>query len=433
MSPGEFLTSLIAILIIMAIISAVEILVPLFPPTPSHSERKFANLGLTVIGFFINWALTSAAAVLALAGGQGIMARAGLSFTAQLILSVVVLDFFYGYLAHVGLHFVPLLWRAHAVHHSDPFVDVTTTYRAHPIEVGWRGLFLIVPTWILGVPPIALVVYRLLSALNGLFEHANLRVWPAVDRALSLVWVTPNMHKIHHSRERIETNSNYGNLLSIHDRLFRTFTDTRRALSVRYGLDDTNPSAIQSMPELLTMRVRSTPETRRQVPMLAVFIALGAAIAFSLAWVQGNRGTDATPKGQKQPTVLFICPHGAAKSVLASAYFQRLAKERGLNVRVDAAGIEPQEAVSTVVKEHLERNGYSVPVTKPRAVTKEELSQADVVISLGCDVSRLPVTPRAIRKWDEVPGPSEDFNGADEAIRNRVIALVEELLARQKR
>ena len=181
------------------------------------------------------------------------------------------------------------------------------------------------------------------------------------------------------------------------------------------------------------MRLHSTAETRRQVPVLAVFIALAAAVAFSLAWVQGNRGTGATPVGQKQPTVLFICPHGAAKSVLASAYFQRLAKERGLNVRVDAAGVEPQEAVSTVVKEHLQRNGYSVPVTKPRAVTKEELNQADVVISLGCDVSRLPVTPRVLRQWDEVPGPGEDFKGADEAIRDRVMALVEELLARQKK
>lgn len=135
----------------------------------------------------------------------------------------------------------------------------------------------------------------------------------------------------------------------------------------------------------------------------------------------------------KRPTVLFLCPHGAAKSVLASAYFQRVAKERGLNVRVEAAGIEPQEAVSTVVTEHLQRNGYTVPVTKPRAVTKEDLNGADVVISMGCDLSGLPAAPRTLQKWDEVPGPSEDLKGADEAIRRRVIALVEELLADQRK
>jgi protein-tyrosine-phosphatase len=85
------------------------------------------------------------------------------------------------------------------------------------------------------------------------------------------------------------------------------------------------------------------------------------------------------------------------------------------------------------VKEHLERNEYRVPVTKPRAVTKEDLTQADVVISLGCDLSHLPAAPHNVRKWDEVPGPSEDLKGADEAIRRRVMALVEELAPRQRK
>jgi len=147
------------------------------------------------------------------------------------------------------------------------------------------------------------------------------------------------------------------------------------------------------------------------------------------------QGTPAKPApvATKHTTVLFICPHGAAKSVLASAYFARVAKERGLNVRVEAAGIEPQEGVSTVVTEHLQRNGYTVPVTKPRAVTKEDITGADVVISIGCDLTHLPPAPRALQKWDEVPGPSEDLKGADEAIRRRVIALVEELLAEQRK
>src|SRR5262245_41676522 len=128
----------------------------------------------------------------------------------------------------------------------------------------------------------------------------------------------------------------------------------------------------------------------------------------------------------KHTTVLFICPHGAAKSVPASAYFKQLAKERGLNVQVDAVGTDPDPSVSKVVAEHLEKNGYEIPVTKPRAVTATDVNVADVVISLGCDVSRLPATPRRLEKWDDVPGPGEDFKAADEAIRRRVIALVEE-------
>jgi arsenate reductase len=156
-------------------------------------------------------------------------------------------------------------------------------------------------------------------------------------------------------------------------------------------------------------------------------------LLIGLAPVASGQQSPPTATHTKRPTVLFLCPHGAAKSVLASAYFQRVAKERGLNVRVEAAGIEPQEAVSTVVTEHLQQNGYTVPVTKPRAVTKEDLNGADVVVSIGCDVTRLPVTPRTLQKWDEVPGPSEDLKGADEAIRRRVVSLVEELLAAQRK
>jgi arsenate reductase (thioredoxin) len=136
--------------------------------------------------------------------------------------------------------------------------------------------------------------------------------------------------------------------------------------------------------------------------------------------------------GQKVTTVLFMCPHGAAKSVLASAYFQRAARERGLNVRVESAGTDPDDTVSPIVAKHLSERGYPLPVAKPRAVTPTDLETADLVISMGCDVTRLPVKPGTLRRWDEVPGPSENLNAADEAIQRRVLALVEELLAQRK-
>ena len=159
-----------------------------------------------------------------------------------------------------------------------------------------------------------------------------------------------------------------------------------------------------------------------------------AVLAFSLIHTPSapqTRGEQPAATPATHTTVLFICPHGAAKSVLASAYFKQLAKERGLNVRVDAVGTDPDPSVSKVVAEHLQKNGYELPVTKPRAVSANDVTSADVVISLGCDVSRLPATPRALQKWDEVPGPGENFSAADEAIRRRVIALVEELVARK--
>ena len=95
------------------------------------------------------------------------------------------------------------------------------------------------------------------SAANGILEHANIRLWAPLDRVASLVWVTPNVHKIHHSRQRAETNSNYGNVLTIYDRLLGTFTSSDRAESVIYGLDEVDPTRIASFRGLVSMPFQS--------------------------------------------------------------------------------------------------------------------------------------------------------------------------------
>jgi protein-tyrosine-phosphatase len=114
--------------------------------------------------------------------------------------------------------------------------------------------------------------------------------------------------------------------------------------------------------------------------------------------------------------------------VLASAYFQRVAKERGLNVHVTSAGTEPDATVSPAVAAHLKERSYSVPIDKPRKVGSEEFVSADVVISIGCDLATLPQPRGRLVRWDDVPALSEDFTAADEAIRKRVNDLVEELV-----
>lgn len=134
----------------------------------------------------------------------------------------------------------------------------------------------------------------------------------------------------------------------------------------------------------------------------------------------------------KTSAVLFMCPHGAAKSVLASAYFQRLAKERGLNVRALSAGTDPDPVIAPAVARHLSMNGYEVPTAKPRLATSTDIDNADIVVSLGCDLKNLPVPPGKLKEWNDVPGPGEDFAAADEAIRKRVAELVEELLRATK-
>jgi len=105
------------------------------------------------------------------------------------------------------------------------------------------------------------VAFRVLSGVNGILEHANIRVRPGLDAAVSRVWVTPNMHKVHHSRDQAETNSNYGNLFTLHDRVFGTFVPTERAFSVRYGLEDADPAEMRSFGALLAMPWRSGAQT----------------------------------------------------------------------------------------------------------------------------------------------------------------------------
>src|SRR5919201_4641046 len=237
MSAREFLSNLSFIVMVMAVAAALETVVPMFADKPWRRGRREANLGLTAVVFLFNWVLTSIAAVAALSWRpEGILARLGLPVPVQVAIGIVLLDLSTGYLSHRVMHVWPVMWRFHRIHHSDDFVDVTTTYRTHPVETVWRFLFAIVPIWIVGIPAAAAVIQRLLQATNGILEHSNIRLWAPLDRVLSLVWVTPNVHKIHHSRSVAETNSNYANLLTVYDRLLRTYTPAERAALVVYGL-----------------------------------------------------------------------------------------------------------------------------------------------------------------------------------------------------
>jgi sterol desaturase/sphingolipid hydroxylase (fatty acid hydroxylase superfamily) len=168
------------------------------------------------------------------------------------------------------MHAWPAMWRFHRVHHSDEFVDVTTTYRTHPVETVWRFLFGIVPIWLLGIPAQAVMIQRLLQASNGVIEHGNIRLRPGIDRVLSTVWVTPNVHKVHHSREAAETNSNYANLLTVYDRLLGTYTPSSRAESVMYGLENADRMSTASFPTLVALPFEGCEEKRSARPVTNV-------------------------------------------------------------------------------------------------------------------------------------------------------------------
>jgi sterol desaturase/sphingolipid hydroxylase (fatty acid hydroxylase superfamily) len=140
-------------------------------------------------------------------------------------------------LNHWVMHRVPGLWRFHAVHHSDLALDATTTIRQHPGETMIRFVFLSTAAFALGASPLAFAIYRVWAPLHGMFEHANIKLPHWLDTAISMVFTSPNMHKIHHARERRFTDSNYGNIFSLWDRLFATFTPSKLGANVAYGLD----------------------------------------------------------------------------------------------------------------------------------------------------------------------------------------------------
>jgi sterol desaturase/sphingolipid hydroxylase (fatty acid hydroxylase superfamily) len=258
MTTREVLTNVTIIVALMGLFALIETIVPFFARAEARTGRGSANLGLTVLTFVSNWGLTSAAALVALGAsrhGIGLATNLEPTMPTQIAFSIVVLDFS-SYIAHRSMHAVPLLWRMHQVHHSDPFVDVSTTYRQHPLEGVWRFVWTIGPAWTLGLPATGIVVYRLVSAVNAILEHANIRVWRPLDGILSLLWVTPNMHKVHHSREGTETDSNYGNIFAIYDRVLGTFTRTDRAFEVAYGLDGVDSRCATSFFGLLSLPFR---------------------------------------------------------------------------------------------------------------------------------------------------------------------------------
>jgi sterol desaturase/sphingolipid hydroxylase (fatty acid hydroxylase superfamily) len=138
-------------------------------------------------------------------------------------LALILLDLAI-YAQHVLAHRIPLLWAVHKVHHADRDIDVTTAVRFHPVEIILSMLYKSVVVLLLGPTPFAVFVFALLLNLFAMFNHANLRLPPPLDRILRLFVVTPDMHRVHHSTLVTETDRNFGFSIALWDRLFGTYT-----------------------------------------------------------------------------------------------------------------------------------------------------------------------------------------------------------------
>ena len=139
-------------------------------------------------------------------------------------LTIVLIDLSH-YAEHYLLHRVPVLWRLHRTHHTDLEYDFSTGVRFHPFEQIFATLSMMSVVAILGAPPAAVLISQVLTIVVDFIEHANVRLPVSLDRTLRLVLVTPDMHRVHHSQEHREGNSNFSNMLSVWDRLFGTYVD----------------------------------------------------------------------------------------------------------------------------------------------------------------------------------------------------------------
>jgi sterol desaturase/sphingolipid hydroxylase (fatty acid hydroxylase superfamily) len=211
---------------IFAIIAAWELAAPRRTLRESKALRWTHNLALTLLNNVLMRAALPVAAIgvaaFATQRGMGLFNLIHLPQPLTILLCVLALDLAI-YLQHLMFHAVPLLWRLHRVHHADLDFDVTTGSRFHSIEIGLSTLIKFAVILVLGPPAVAVLVFEILLNASSMFNHGNVRIPAAIERVLRCVVVTPDMHRVHHSIDPRETNSNFGFCLTWWDRLFGTY------------------------------------------------------------------------------------------------------------------------------------------------------------------------------------------------------------------
>ncbi len=213
---------------VLVVMASWEWLKPRRPRTETRVLRWSGNLGIVVVNTVIVRllfpVLPVAVAFTAQGQGWGLFNIIDAPFWLACALSVVLLDLvIYG--QHVMVHAVPVFWRLHRMHHADLDFDVTTGIRFHPLEIILSIVIKMAAIVILGAPAAAVLIFEVLLNATSMFNHGNVSLPPALDRWLRLAVVTPDMHRVHHSVIRTETDSNFGFNLPWWDRIFGTYQD----------------------------------------------------------------------------------------------------------------------------------------------------------------------------------------------------------------
>ena len=218
---------------------SIESIIPLFNFNYKKLKHAFTNFFFTFTTILINFSLAFLllnSADWVTANNFGILNAFEIPPILNIILGVFLLDLIGAYLPHYVQHRVKFLWKIHLVHHSDHNVDTTTGNRHHPFESVVRFVFTLTGVIVLGVNMWLVFLYQSLSVISTQFTHANININHKIDKFLSYIIVTPNMHKVHHHYQMPYTDSNYGNIFSFWDHLLGTFKKLDPS-KIIYGVD----------------------------------------------------------------------------------------------------------------------------------------------------------------------------------------------------
>ena len=300
---------------LLSIFALWELRTPRRRLTTRKSIRWMSNLCLAALNAvaipLLMPLLALGMAVLAMERGWGLFNRYEWPPALEFILAIIVLDFVI-YLQHILFHAVPVLWRLHRVHHSDTDFDVTTALRFHVVEIAISMGIKIGAVLILGVPVFAVLVFEILLNGTALFNHANIRLPLALDRMLRAFLVTPDMHRVHHSIIRRETDCNFGFNLSIWDRLCGTYRAQPEAghEAMTIGLGAFREEREQYLDRLLTQPFRApsidteveAKEGNAPIKFNKVKIVFGllvvAALAIPLVYFSGSTDVESSVDSQ---------------------------------------------------------------------------------------------------------------------------------------
>ncbi len=249
---NQTILRLVPFLSILAIMMVVETLFPRRHRTENRAQRSLNNLLLTVVNSLVIKVLPILSAVLAASFASryhwGLLNQFSLPVWIEYGVVIVLMDLLI-YWQHVASHHIPALWQFHQVHHADHDLDATSGLRFHPVEIGFSMGLKCIAVILLGASPESVVLFEIV--LNGcaVFNHSNVKLPLWFDRVLRLVVVTPDMHRVHHSVEQDETNSNYGFNIPWWDRMFGSYRSQPRGdhHNLKLGLPE-HPNSEQTIP-----------------------------------------------------------------------------------------------------------------------------------------------------------------------------------------